>query len=164
LAAEESGIAMTMDPAWRDFAALWGAGLSTLLVLAKLLPSRPRFHLEPGDRPSSDLTLRIINPSKNMRLVRELFRYQLSGSEKALGIYTGKTPLDLAGVPGSLLVAIKGEHEKEVSINCVINQDQTENNRWLVCFGWQGQWIIPIWFPVLVFISTKRASRLNAAL
>ena len=134
---------MTIDPTWRDVAAVWGAGLSTLLVLAKLLPSRPRFHLEPGYWPSSDLTLRIINPSKNMRLVRELFRFQLGGSQKALGIYTGKTPLDLAGVPGSLLVGIKGEEEKEVKINCIINQDQTENNRWLVCFGWQAPSIIP---------------------
>ena len=155
---------MTIDPTWRDFAAVWGAGVSTLLVLTKLLPSRPRFHLEPGDQPSSDLTLRIINPSKSMRFVRELFRYQLSGSQKAFGIYTGKTPLYLAGVPGSLLIAVKGEEEKEVSINCIINQDQTENNRWLVCFGWQGQWIIPVSIPAPMFISTKRATRLNAAL
>ena len=155
---------MTIDPAWRDFAAIWGAGLSTLLVLVKLLPTRPRFHLEPGERPSSDLTLRVINPAKSMRLVRELFRWHISGSQNALGIYTGKTPLDQAGVPGSLLIAIKGEDEKSVRINCIINQDRTENNRWLVCLGWQGQWVIPMWLPVPVLISTRRAERLNTAL
>jgi len=69
---------MTIDPSWRDFAALWGATLSTLIVLANFLPARPRFHLEPSDPPETDLTLKIINPSQRMCFVRELFRIHLT--------------------------------------------------------------------------------------
>jgi hypothetical protein len=155
---------MTLDLSWRDLAAVWGAALSTLLVLAKLLPSKPTFHVEPGEKPITDLTIRIINPSKSMCLVRELFRLQLGGPQRALGVYTGRTPLEGAGVPGALLISIRGEEERAVMINCIINQDVGENNRWLVCFGWQGAWVIPLWLPVPVYISTKRAIRLNTAL
>jgi hypothetical protein len=45
-----------MTLSWRDAAAIWGAGLSTVMAVMRLLPSRPRFHVEPGERPISDLT------------------------------------------------------------------------------------------------------------
>jgi hypothetical protein len=154
---------MVIDPGWRDFAAIWGAGLATALALGKFLPARPRFHVEPGDKPVSDLTIRIINPAKRMCFVRELGRWHIGGPQKALGIYTGSTPMDQVGVPGSLFIGLKGEDEREVRVNCIINNNLGENNRWLIWFGWQGGWVLPVWFPVPVFVSTKRAAKINEA-
>ena len=83
---------MTIDPFWTSVAALWGAVLSTVLAVLSIVPPRPRFHFEPGDQPISDLTVRIVNPAKRMRFVRELGRIRFPGSEKAsLSVWTGKT-------------------------------------------------------------------------
>lgn len=156
---------MTIDPSWRDFAAVWGAALSTLIVLARIIPSRPQFEIEPGKPPISDLILRIINPAKNMRLVRKSFRMKISGGESAIGIYTGKSKINEIGVPGTLLFAIKGEDEREVMI--IFENDKAKNRygRWIVCFTWRGGgWLFPFAIPAFVYISTKRAARLNAAI
>ena len=155
---------MTIDPSWRDFAAVWGAVLSTLIVLARLIPSRPQFEIEPGKPPTSDLILRIINPAKSMRLIRECFRVKISGGGSVLGVYTGKSRMCDAGVPGTLLLAIKGEDEKEVMINCLSDKDQNGNGRWILCFTWRGGWLLPFAIPAFVYVSTKRAARLNAAI
>jgi hypothetical protein len=91
--------------------------------------------------------------------------YPLNGDRKnALGIYTGKSKMEEIGQPGALWAYIEGEGKKEIRINCIINQRTTENNRWLVYFTWQGSWFLPIGFPALVYISTKRAERINAAI
>jgi hypothetical protein len=44
-----------------------------------------------------------------------------------------------------------------------MDQRARPNNRWLVFFGWQGSWIVPVWVPVPVYVSTARAKRLNDA-
>lgn len=113
---------MTIDLSWRDFAALWGAALSTLICLARFIPSRPQFEIEPGKPPISDLILRIINPAKDMRLVRESFRMRISGGESIV-IYTGKSKTN----DGTLLYAIKGEDEREVMI---IFENEKAKNRY----------------------------------
>jgi len=113
---------MTIDLSWRDVAALWGAGLSTFLAIVGILPSRPRFHVEPGDQPgtASDLTVRVVNPSKHMRFVKELWRLPFPGSEKGLGVYTDKTAPD--DIMERLWLAIKSESEATVNVNCIINR------------------------------------------
>jgi hypothetical protein len=153
-----------LDPTWRDVAAIWGAALSTLIVLVRLLPSRPMFFLEPGDRPSSDLTVHVINPAKSMRLVRERWRWKLTGSGSVIGVYTRQSRVDDAGVSGTLILAIKGESETVVMINCLNEHDQNGVGRWLLCFTWRGSWLVPIGFPAFVYVSTKRAAQLNSAI
>lgn len=147
---------------WRDAAALWGAGLSTFLALASLLPSRPRFHVEPGEPPGIDLLIRVVNPAKRMCFVRELWRVQLGGPDRSLGVYTVKTPSAEVGVPGSLWISIESEDETRVVVNCIDGRTGFENC-WLIVFGWQGPWLLPVWVPVPVLVSTARARRLNAA-
>jgi hypothetical protein len=98
-----------------------------------------------------------------MCFVRELFRIHLTGKENALGIYTEKSKMHEVGRRGALWAYIEANGKKDVRINCVINK-QSENNRWLICFTWQGGWFIPVGIPVLVYISTKRAERINAAI
>ncbi len=98
---------MAMDLSWRDFAAIWGARLSSLIVLARFLQARPRFKTEPGKLPTSDQILRIVNPAKNMRLIRERFRVKVSGDGCEIGIFTGKSRVCDLGVPGTLLFAIR---------------------------------------------------------
>jgi hypothetical protein len=147
---------------WRDAAAIWGAMLSTVMAVMRLLPSRPRFHVEPGEQPISDLTIRVANPSKGMCFVRELWRLPFPGTERPLGVYTGKTPMADVGATGSLWIAVKSESEVAIIVNCM-DERSGPKNRWLLVFGWQGSWFVPTWAPVPVFISTKRAKRLNAA-
>ena len=62
---------MTTPPewSWRDVAAVWGAGLSTVLALSRLLIPRPVFHIEPAQKPAGDLLLSIVNPDRKMVLV-----------------------------------------------------------------------------------------------
>jgi len=155
---------MTIDPAFRDVAAIWGAGLSTLILLAKLLPSRPLFLLEPGQPPTADLTVRIINPSKSMRLVRERYRWKLTGQGRVIGVFTRRSRLSDAGIPGTLVLALKGESEATVLINCLGDRDQPDVGRWLICFVWRGSWMIPVGIPAFIFVSTARAKQLNAAI
>jgi hypothetical protein len=154
---------MNINPFWRDLAALWGAALSTFIFVARFIPSRPIFEIERGQPPTSDLTLRVINPSKSMRVIRERFRFKLSGKGHAIGISTGRSRTCDVGTPGTLLLAIKGEDEQKVEINCLNEADQGRNGRWLVCFTWRGSWILPLGIPAFVYVSTKRAAELNAA-
>ncbi|NUJ81422.1 hypothetical protein HUN39_15595 [Methylocystis sp. FS] len=154
---------MTIDPEWRDFAAIWGAVLSSLLALARFLPDRPQFEIEPGKSVPCDLILRIINPAKSMRLVRDLCRIKIGrGGANVIGLYIEKTRLIDTGIPGTLLLAIKAESEREVMINCLSEKDKP--SRWLILFLWRGSWFLPIYFPAFVYVSTKRATKLNAAL
>jgi hypothetical protein len=155
---------MAMDLSWRDFAAIWGAGLSSLIVLARFLQARPRFKTEPGKLPTSDQILRIVNPAKNMRLIRERFRVKVSGDGCEIGIFTGKSRVCDLGVPGTLLFAIKGEDEREVTIIFANNKSLNVNGRWIVCFTWHGDWLLPFPIPAFVYISTKRAAQLNTAI
>jgi hypothetical protein len=152
------------DISWKDAAAIWGAGLSTLIVLTKLLPSRPVFLVEPGDAPVSDLTIRIINPAKSMRIVRERFRVKLWGRGTVIGVYSRKSRMMDAGVPGTLVLAVKGESETSVSVNCATERDQQGSGGWLICFTWRGSWLIPLGIPAFVLVSTKRAALFNAAI
>jgi hypothetical protein len=157
---------MTIDPFWRDAAALWGAALSTLLAIGGILSYRPRFHVEPSNQGGVDLTVRIVNPSKRMRFVKELWRFPPFGTpRRALGVYTDRTlEMGVAGEPGSLWLAIKGEDAVTVMVNCLVNPKTVGNARWLVIFGWQGSWVVSwFWLPIPVFLSTSRANRLNAA-
>jgi hypothetical protein len=151
---------------WRDIAALWGAGLSTLIVLTRLLPTRPLFFLEPRPRDDSttDAIIRIINPEKSMRLVRECYRWRLTGNGTVIGVFTRKSRLCDAGVAGTLLLAVKGESETTVKINCFKERDHKGTSRWLLCFTWRGAWLFPIGIPHFVYLSTKRIEQLNAAL
>jgi hypothetical protein len=153
---------MTIDLSLRDVVAIWGAGLSTILLLLKVLPSRPRFHVEPGERQVCDLTIRIANPAKGMCFVRECWRIRAPRSERSLGVFTDKTIAD-AGKTGSLWITIRSESEVTVKVNCLLNRDGGPKCRWLVIFGWQGSWIVPLWVPVPVYVSTGRANRLNTA-
>jgi hypothetical protein len=150
---------------WRDIAALWGAGLSTLIVLTRLLPTRPLFFLEPrpGDDSTTDAIIRIINLDKSMRLVRERYRWRLTGKGRFIGVFT-KSRTDDAGKPGTLLLAVKGESEATVKINCFNAYDHKGTSRWLLCFTWRGAWLLPISIPHFVYLSTKRVEQLNAAL
>ena len=153
-----------MELSWRDIAAIWGAGLSTFLALTKLLPSKPMFHLEPGDPPSSDLTLRIMNPGKRMLIVRERFRWRIAGAEDVLGIFTERSRLDQMGVPGTLVVAVPSEGETLVSINCLSRRVGAEaDSQWLLVFAWSAGWLLPLSIPALVYVSSKRARELDAA-
>lgn len=159
---QAAGEAATGPLTWRDIAAIWGAGLSTLLALGALLPSRPRFEIEPGEPPSSDLTLRISNPSTRHRLVRDVWRANLAGSSHSLGLYTRQTRLIDAGIAGSLNLLVRSGEEKVVQINCV--EDRAGScGRWLILFIWRGNWLLPVGFPVLVYVSTRRAAKLNSA-
>jgi hypothetical protein len=96
---------------WRDIAALWGAALSSLLFLERLFPARPLVRLEPGPYPSTSdpgLTVRIVNPSRDMLLVGNIRRFCVAGSATELGVYTRQTPMAEVGKnpsPVSLLCA-----------------------------------------------------------
>ena len=94
--------------------------------------------------------------------MRELWRIPFSGTERPLGVYTGKTQMADVGVPGSLWIAVKSESEVSILVNCMDDRAGPKN-RWLLVFGWQGSWFVPVWVPVLVFVSTKRAKRLKVA-
>ena len=158
---------MTIDPSLSTAAALWGAGLSTLLAVLSIVPSKPKFHVEPSSLSGEDLTVRIVNPAKRMRFVRVLWCFPFPGSEKTLPIYTDEilkeSPLYDVGRRRPLWIALKSESEAMVRMNWIMKYPESLKNRWLVVFGWQGSWIVPLWVPVPVFISTKRAERLNAA-
>ena len=150
---------MTIDPFWTSAAAIWGAGLSTLVVVLSIVPSRPRFHVEPRSQRGDDLTVRIVNPAKRMRFVRQLCCWPFPGSEKTLPIHTDESPGWLA----RRWIALKSESETTVYMTWVIGEPRP-SNRWLVIFGWRGAWIVPwIWVPVPVYVSTGRAKRLNDA-
>ena len=151
---------MTISPFWTSVAALWGAVLSTWLAL----PSRLKFHVEPGTKSGDDMTVRIVNPTHRMRFVRLLCYIPFPGSQKPLSIYTDEMLKDspLYGARRRpLWIALKSESEKTVSMKWIM-PPVSQRDRWLVIFGWQGAWIVPwIWAPVFVYISTARAKRLD---
>ena len=152
---------MTTEWTWRDIAAVWGAGLSTLIWLGRLLPIRPTFHLAPGERPLSDMTLRIVNPSRETILVRDIARIRLGGDREIIGLFTRKTPVCDIGRSGGLLVTVPGEGALDVKVNC-IDAEKEPNARWIVIFVWRGgSWIFPLGLPVPVYISARRAALLN---
>jgi hypothetical protein len=151
---------MTISPFWTSVAALWAAFLSTWLALPSIL----KFHVEPKTKSGDDLTVRIVNPTKRMRFVRQLCCFPFPGSGKTLPVYTDQMLKDSPGRRGRLWIALKSESEAMVHMNWIMESEVRANNRWLVIFGWQGAWIVPwVWVPVPVYVSTARANRLNAA-
>lgn len=74
---------------WRTVAALWGAGLSTLLAITRL-PDPPILRLEPGSATASEprwLTLRVINDSKRALLVNGYWRIPLRPRGSMLRVF-----------------------------------------------------------------------------
>lgn len=140
----------------RDIAAIWGAGLSTLLALSYFLPARPYFHLEPGEM--NDLRIRIVNPARDMVFVREWFRFRLGGSETALGVFSDGSRFEDMGRSGTVHVGIPGEGSGYITVNTL-----KPGSIWLVVLRWRRQWLLPIWIPKVVFLSGHRAAEMKAA-
>jgi hypothetical protein len=153
-----------VEISWRDMAAFWGAGLSTLIFLSQFFPSSPVIHVETGHPTGADLNLRIVNPSKRTVIIREFARCKLKRGQNKIVISRGhEANMNGNEAVGGIWAAIKGEDElicEVYGLNKVIQGCVT---RWLIVFLWRGGWPFPIWFPTFVFLSTKRATLLNAA-
>ena len=71
---------------WKAVAAIWGAGLSTILAIAKVLEARPVFQLEPMNTLTGDQWYRIIvrNTSRYAILIKNLWSFQIGniGADK----------------------------------------------------------------------------------
>lgn len=159
-----------VDLSWKDVAALWGAGLSTWLALTRLLPSRPRLHVEPpedtflnrtviegDDVKFATAVIRVVNPAKRMVYVRDLLRVRLRGSVNEIALHTGKSSLALSGRPGSLRLLLPPEAQTEAE--AMFDEDTV----WLVVFVWQQPWLMPVWMPVVLVVSGERIKRYRDA-
>ncbi len=96
-----------------------------------------------------------------MIFVREWLRWSIGSKREPLGIFTDKSKLAEIGEPGKLWVSIKAGDEKLVKINCL--SDREQQAAWLLIFLWHGAGLLPCRWPAVVYISAKRAARINAA-
>ena len=145
---------------WRDIAAVWGAALSSLLFLERLFPARPLIGLEPGPfQGTSDpgLTVRIVNPSRDMLLIGNVRRFRVAGAATELGIFTRQTPLtDVAKNPSPVVLYVRGESDAALSINFV------GPGAWVLLIWWRRTWLLSLWLPRLVLVSTALAMKINS--
>lgn len=142
---------------WRDFAAVWGACLSTVLALSRLLIPRPVFHIEPAQKPAGDLLLRIVNPGRKMVLVRRGWSVRLGSkdSEVRTLIYGPGTAEN--DVPPTVL-AIPSEGEERLLVEFFGVRPSV-----LTVFWWRRSWLFSaIAVPVPVVLSKARADRLKS--
>jgi hypothetical protein len=148
---------------WKDWAALWGAVLSTWLAAVRLLPDRPRLHLEPPEDAVSGRSMidgvevrdgkaviRVVNPGKRMVFVRDWKRIKLRGSVPTIALYTRKTGMNVAEIPGGLRLLLPPEEQTEV--DALFEQEAS----WLLVFLWQQPWLLPVWLPIFLLVSGKR--------
>jgi len=155
---------------WKDWAAVWGAGLSTWLAVSRWLPDRPRLHLEPPEDAFRSTTvidgtevrvggvvIRIVNPAKRMAYVRDWKRIKLRGSVRVIALHTRKSKLSEAERPGSLQLLLPPE--AQTTAEAVFEQ----GSRWLLVLPWQQPWLMPVWVPAVLLVSGKRIVRYGEA-
>ncbi len=149
-----------MELGWREIAALWGAGLSTVLAFLKFLPLAPQFAFEPETGTSSRpyCHLKVSNPGKSTLYFRTWKRIALRGGKDGLQIATCYTPMD-KGVGTDARYAVGPNGELSFHVIASVPEDL-----WLVIWSWHRGWMLPLRLPCLMVISGARIGAINAAI
>jgi hypothetical protein len=142
----------------KGIAALWGAVLSTLLFVDRVL-ARPVLRLEPGpDQGTSEpgLTLRVVNPAKIGLLIGHARRFHLRGGSAELGISTRQSPLNqIATNPSPVALYVGAESDQ------TLNMTLLGRGTWLLVIWWRRPWLLPMWVPAPLIISSDLAEAIN---
>lgn len=149
-----------MELGWREIAALWGAGLSTVLALLKFLPLAPQFIFEPdgfGDKTRSCF-LRISNPGVSTLYIRVRGRFKLCWGDHALAIYARGTRMSDAEGTNSIYAVAPNE---EIRIEVLLT---SPDSRWLVVWSWHRGWLLPLRLPMLTYFSGPRMEEMSNAI
>lgn len=149
-----------MELSWRDFLTVWGAGLSTFLAFARLLPNRPQFLIEPTEaRSLTDFQIRVVNTAKRVVFIHDRFRIRLAGESKNIGLSTFNSRLAEIGKSRSLLLLIPAQGEQTIGVNTL-----GSDGKWLIIFTWNQGWFLPCGVPSLCYLSGARANKMKKAL
>jgi hypothetical protein len=147
--------------------AIYGAGLSTILALAKIIPEWPVVTLVPVDRPDDyfpAVSLSVFNPAKrslfiegNRQFPRSAPAFHLrerrilNRREEVTRVYEER--LEPPRLTPRLFVPAQGE--------AFLNVSGMDEAKRLIVLWWHRNWLIPLRLPVFVLVSASLASVVN---
>lgn len=157
---------------WRDYAAIWGAGLSTALAIGGWLKTRPLFMLGPSDHThQQDQNLRITIRNLEEKPVQiakvilirwrgpiGMFRVSDSTRETVVDVVEW---MDLVNDKGKIAfgeypIFIEGKSDYRLRLNTI--QPKTKA---LIVFLWHRFWTLPFLLPSWVLVTRYRADQIN---
>jgi hypothetical protein len=161
---------------WRTFAAVWGAGLSTLLALSSI--EWPVVSFEPGLPPTTLdprvwVRVRIMNPSKRSLVIAGNCKGQVSlrhGSgrirffhEPDLGSNNDEAAIQNIkfaqhSYDKELLLYVSGEKSAVVRI-----AEIAADGFYILVFWWHRNWLLGFKLPLFIRISARLAREINGA-
>jgi hypothetical protein len=159
---------------WRTFAAVWGAGLSTLLALSRI--EWPLVSFEPG-RPPTNLDsrvwvrVRIINPSQRSLVVVGISQFQRWHRRELIKLFrepeanSNNTEPTIQEIKFSqysygntLPLYVSGEKSVVVRI-----AEITGDASHFLVFWWHRNWLLGFRLPLFVRVSAHLARQINGA-
>jgi hypothetical protein len=159
---------------WRTFAAVWGAGLSTLLALSRI--EWPLVSFEPGsplgrfDAPAW-VRIRIMNPSKRSLVVVGMGQVRLRRGSGRIEFFHERdvgSNNDEAGIQDikfaqrsydkELRLYVPGEKSAVVRI-----VTSMADGCHILVFWWHRNWLLGRCLPLFVRVSARRARQINGA-
>lgn len=151
-----------MTLSWTTALAIWGAGLSTALAWARLLP-RPRVLLTPWppERPeASKLEMRVVNNSSWPVEIYKVMRIRLSG--KPVEFVANSDPeMPLSNwfdwdETGEIYLYVPPHKTSSVFM-----RELSPDTRSLLIFMWRSGPILPLRMPLAVYVSGRHAARMS---